>query len=101
MYLHISALAGTGEHRVYPIAYNRALANSLIGLGNSFWMRVQNREVVGTDWAHPFRDDIARNLETIRPDTAVELTLDAQFILDDIQQLERGGSGHPMARTMP
>lgn len=88
----ISALSGTGDHRVYTIPFNRLLSELLVELGAEFWRRVTTR--AGVDgWRSPLCDDVAARLAAIRPDTAVALGEDAR-VLAEAYQLARANEKH-------
>lgn len=83
----ISALAGTGEHRIYHIPFDPALAQLLFEVGRSFWGRVEARAGVA-DWEPPLAlvDAIANRLVAVRPDTTVDLDYDALELADVYEQ---------------
>lgn len=77
----VSALAGTGEHRRYPVRYDERLAVMLLELGRAFWKFVEAR-TPPLDWVHPLQDEIATHLTKIRPDTTIALAESAQQMAD-------------------
>lgn len=84
---HISALAGTGDHRVYTIPFNRRLADLLLELGAEFWKRVVARQEVGPDWNHPLREKITQQLAIVNPGTWVRLGPDADALVEEYERL--------------
>lgn len=68
----VSALSGSGDHRVYSIPFDPDLADLLIEIGAAFWRFVEARQPP-YDWTHPLQKTIADRLTKIRPDTSLEL----------------------------
>lgn len=85
----ISALAGTGEHRIYHIPFDERLAALLFDVGRSFWARVVRRSGVA-DWEPPFAlvDSIADRLAAIRPETTIPLGHEAIELADRYEALK-------------
>ncbi len=82
----LSALSGSGEHRVYPIPFDARLGALLLDVGRAFWDRVRSR--AGVDgWNPPLLDAVAERMVAIRPDTAVELDADAVALVEEIDAL--------------
>lgn len=84
----VSALSGSGEHRVYLIPFDEPLAGLLWEIGRAFWARVESR--AGADgWQSPLLEEVAARLVAIRPDTSVRLSGDALEMVEEIDRLSR------------
>ncbi len=84
---HISALSGSGEHRVYVIPFSRRLADLLLELGSEFWQRVVKRQEVGPEWNHPLREKISQQLAIVNPGSWVRLGPDADALAEEYDRL--------------
>lgn len=84
---HVSALSGSGEHRVFTVPFSRRLADLLIELAAAFWERVKNRQEVGSDWNHPLRAKIVESLAVVRPGSWIRLGPDADAIVEEMDKL--------------
>ena len=77
----VSALSGSGEHRIYTVPFDQKLATMLLELGAAFWHFVAEK-IQPLDWTHPLRSEIVNRLLEIRPDTSIALDDKAQLIAD-------------------
>jgi predicted phage-related endonuclease len=82
----LSVLAGSGEHRVYPVPFDEALGAMLLEIGRDFWARVTARAGVA-DWRHPLRDEVARRLLATRPGTTVAASPEVEALVAEIEGL--------------
>ncbi len=84
---HISALSGSGEHRVYVIPFSRRLADLLLELGAEFWRRVVKRQEVGPEWNHPLREKISQQLAIVQPGSWIRLGPEADILAEEYDRL--------------
>lgn len=80
----ISALSGSGDHRIFLVPFDPRLAAMLLELGAAFWKFVVAR-TPPLDWTHPLQSEISQRLTEIRPETAIELDVDDMALVAGYQ----------------
>jgi putative phage-type endonuclease len=84
----ISALSGTGEHRVYRIPRDEAIITSLTAIGGEFWNRfVLSRESPPVSWRSEAVDDVRLQAERIALGKSLVLADEAAELIEEREKL--------------
>lgn len=85
----ISALAGTGEHRVYRTRYDAELMRMLLEVGAEFWINfVLPRKEPPADWKPGASAAIVAYVNAVKPDTCLHLSNEVVALAEEYKKLK-------------
>jgi putative phage-type endonuclease len=84
----LSALSGTGEHRVYRVPRDEAIIASLTAIGGEFWNQfILRREAPPASWRAEAVDDVRLQAERIALGKSLVLADEAAVLIDEREKL--------------